>query len=141
MGKIIGVDLGTGFSVVAATFGRESRVLVNSEGSRLTPSVVAFLEDGTRLVGKAAKNQASINPTRTISSVKRLMGRRRNEVAEEEKLCPYKLVGEPDELVQIDIDGKRYYPTEISAMILTKLKHDAEAKTQPRNGLLNWPPK
>lgn len=126
MGKIIGIDLGTGFSVSAVTEGRQSRVLVNSEGSRLTPSVVAFLEDGTRIVGKAAKNQASINPTRTIASVKRLMGRRRCEVVEEEKLCPYKLVGELNDLVQIEIDGKRYYPQQISAMILQDIKTSAE---------------
>ncbi len=126
MGKVIGIDLGTTCSVMAITEGRQTRVLVNHEGARLTPSVVAFTDDGTRLVGRPAKSQAALNPARTIYSVKRLIGRRRNEVTHEEKVLPYKLVGEPDELVQIEVDGRRYFPTEISAMVLQDLKKSAE---------------
>ena len=125
MGKIIGIDLGTTNSVVAIHEGKETKVLVNAEGSRLTPSVVAFTDDG-RLVGRAAKSQAVTNPTRTIYSIKRFMGRRHKEVASEEKLVPYKVVGGEDELVQVEVDGKRYHPPEISAMILQDLKKSAE---------------
>jgi molecular chaperone DnaK len=125
MGKIIGIDLGTTNSVVAVHEGRETKVIVNSEGSRLTPSVVAFTDEGI-LVGRAAKSQAVTNPTRTIYSIKRFMGRRHKEVASEEKLVPYKIVGGPDDLVQVEIDGKRYHPPEISAMILQDLKKSAE---------------
>src|SRR5882724_7024393 len=125
MGKIIGIDLGTTNSVVAIHEGKETKVLVNAEGSRLTPSVVAFTDDG-RLVGRAAMSQAVTNPTRTIYSIKRFMGRRHKEVASEEKLVPYKVVGAEDELVQVEVDGKRYYPPEISAIILQDLKKSAE---------------
>ncbi|MCY3017788.1 MAG: molecular chaperone DnaK [Planctomycetota bacterium] len=126
MGKIIGIDLGTTNSVVAIHEGKETKVIVNAEGSRLTPSVVAFTDDG-RLVGRAAKSQAVTNPSRTVYSIKRFMGRRHSEVASEEKLVPYKIVGGPEELVQVDIDGKRNYPPEISAMVLQDLKKSAEA--------------
>ena len=126
MGKIIGIDLGTTNSVVAIHEGKETKVIVNAEGSRLTPSVVAFTDDG-RLVGRPAKGQAVQNPQRTIYSIKRFMGRRHTEVASEEKLVPYKVVGGAEELVQVEIDGKRYYPPEISAMVLQDLKKSAEA--------------
>ncbi|HYF49774.1 MAG TPA: molecular chaperone DnaK [Planctomycetota bacterium] len=126
MGKIIGIDLGTTNSVVAIHEGKETKVIVNAEGSRLTPSVVAFTDDG-RLVGRAAKSQAVTNPSRTIYSIKRFMGRRHKEVGSEEKLVPYKVVGGDEELVQVDVDGKRYYPPEISAMVLQDLKKSAEA--------------
>ena len=125
MGKIIGIDLGTTNSVVAIHEGKETKVIVNAEGSRLTPSVVAYTDDG-RLVGRAAKSQAVTNPSRTVSSIKRFMGRRHKEVASEEKLVPYKVVGGEEELVQVDIDGKRYYPPEISAVVLQDLKKSAE---------------
>jgi molecular chaperone DnaK len=125
MGKIIGIDLGTTNSVVAVHEGKETKVIVNDEGSRLTPSVVAFTDEG-RLVGRKAKSQAIVNPQRTIFSIKRFMGRRHHEVMSEEKLVPYKVVGGADDLVQVEVDGKRYYPPEISAMILQYLKKCAE---------------
>jgi molecular chaperone DnaK len=125
--KIIGIDLGTTNSVVAVMEGSEVKVIPNQEGNRLTPSVVAFTEKGDRLVGDPAKRQAITNPKRTIYSIKRFMGRRRKEVASEEKLVPYKIVGAPDEPAMVEIDGKRYAPPEISAMILRKLKEAAEA--------------
>src|SRR5579862_2176407 len=125
MSKIIGIDLGTTNSVVAVHEGNETKVIVNAEGSRLTPSVVAFTDEGI-LVGRAAKSQAIVNPQRTIYSIKRFMGRRHHEVASEEKLVPYKIVGVPDDLVQVEVDGKRYYPPQISAYILQDLKRSAE---------------
>jgi molecular chaperone DnaK len=125
--KIIGIDLGTTNSVVAVTEGGEIKVIPNQEGNRLTPSVVAFTDKGDRLVGDPAKRQAITNPRRTVFSIKRFMGRRHNEVQAEEKLVPYKIVGGPNELVKVDIDGKQYTPPEISAMILRKLKEAAEA--------------
>jgi molecular chaperone DnaK len=125
--KIIGIDLGTTNSVVAVMEGGEVKVIANQEGNRLTPSVVAFTDKGDRLVGDPAKRQAVTNPRRTVYSIKRFMGRRHREVAAEEKLVPYKIVGAPDELVKVDIDGKNYTPPEISAMILRKLKEAAEA--------------
>jgi molecular chaperone DnaK len=125
--KIIGIDLGTTNSVVAVMEGNEVKVIPNQEGNRLTPSVVAFTDKGDRLVGDPAKRQAITNPRRTIYSIKRFMGRRHNEVQAEEKLVPYKIVGGPDELVKVDIDGKQYTPPEISAMVLRKLKEAAEA--------------
>ncbi|MEI6233253.1 MAG: molecular chaperone DnaK [Planctomycetota bacterium] len=125
MGRIIGIDLGTTNSVVAIHEGKETKVIVNAEGSRLTPSVVAFTDDG-RIVGRPAKGQAVQNPSRTIFSIKRFMGRRHKEVGSEEKLVPYKVVGGSEELVQVDIDNKRYYPPEISAMVLQDLKKSAE---------------
>src|SRR3989475_1831707 len=125
--KIIGIDLGTTNSVVAVTEGGEVKVIANQEGNRLTPSVVAFTDKGDRGVGDPTKRQAITNPRRTVFSIKRFMGRRHNEVQTEEKLVPYKIVGGPSELVKVDIDGKQYTPPEISAMVLRKLKEDAEA--------------
>src|ERR1700758_3550436 len=125
--KIIGIDLGTTNSVVAVMEGGEVKVIANQEGNRLTPSVVAFTEKGDILVGDPAKRQAITNPRRTVYSIKRFMGRRHKEVQSEEKLVPYKIVGGPDELVKVEVDGKQYTPPEISAMILRKLKEAAEA--------------
>src|ERR687883_2082990 len=125
--KIIGIDLGTTNSVVAVMEGNEVKVIPNQEGNRLTPSVVAFTDKGDRLVGDPAKRQAITNPRRTVYSIKRFMGRRHNEVQAEEKLVPYKIVGGPNELVKVEIDGKQYTPPEISAMVLRKLKEAAEA--------------
>jgi len=125
--KIIGIDLGTTNSVVAVMEGGEVKVIANSDGNRITPSVVAFTDKGDRLVGDQAKRQAVTNPRRTLYSIKRFMGRRRKEVSAEETLVPYKIVGGPDDLTKVDIDGKDYTPPEISAMILRKLKESAEA--------------
>src|SRR5215207_7499304 len=125
--KIIGIDLGTTNSVVAVMEGSEVKVIANQEGNRITPSVVAFTDKGDTLVGDPAKRQAVTNPRRTIYSIKRFMGRRHSEVESEEKLVPYKIVGGPQDLVKVDIDGKQFSPPEISAMILRKLKESAEA--------------
>jgi molecular chaperone DnaK len=125
--KIIGIDLGTTNSVVAVMEGGEVKVIPNQEGNRLTPSVVAFTDKGDRLVGDPAKRQAVTNPRRTVYSIKRFMGRRRKEVADEEKLVPYKIVGGPEEPAKVEIDGKTFAPPEISAMVLRKLKEAAEA--------------
>ncbi len=124
--KIIGIDLGTTNSVVAIMEGDQPTVIVNSQGSRLTPSCVAFTDKGERLVGQLAKRQAIINPQNTVYSIKRFMGRRHSEVAEEEKLVPFKIVGAPEEPVQVEIKDKRYTPPEISAMVLQDLKKSAE---------------
>ncbi len=126
MSKIIGIDLGTTNSVVAIMEGGQPKVLVNDSGSRLTPSVVAFTDKGERLVGQRARNQQVTNPQRTVFSIKRFMGRRHSEVATEEKMVPYKIVGGPDELVRVSVDGKEYAPPEISAMVLRDLKATAE---------------
>jgi len=126
MSKIIGIDLGTTNSVVAIMEGGQPKVLVNDSGSRLTPSVVAFTDKGERLVGQRARNQQVTNPQRTVFSIKRFMGRRHSEVATEEKMVPYKIVGGPEELVRVSIDGKEYAPPEISAMVLRDLKATAE---------------
>jgi len=126
MAKIIGIDLGTTNSVVAVMEGTTPKVLVNASGSRLTPSVVGFTDKGEILVGQIAKHQQVTNPENTIYSIKRFMGRRHNEVAEEEKIVPYKIVGGPDELVKVEVRGKQYTPPEISAMILQELKKTAE---------------
>src|SRR5262245_46533546 len=125
--KIIGIDLGTTNSVVAVMEGGEVKVIANQEGQRLTPSVVAFTDKGERLVGDPAKRQAATNSRRTVYSIKRFMGRRHHEVESEEKIVPYKIVGGPQELVKVEIDGKQYTPPEISAMVLRKLKEAAEA--------------
>jgi len=124
---IIGIDLGTTNSVVAVMEGKEVKVIANQDGSRLTPSVVAFTDKNDRLVGEPAKRQAVTNPHRTVYSIKRFMGRRRKEVVSEEKLVPYKIVGGADEPARVEIDGKAYAPPEISAMVLRKLKEAAEA--------------
>src|ERR1039457_5947378 len=127
MGKIIGIDLGTTNSAVAVMEAGQPTVIANQEGTRTTPSVVAFTKSGERLVGQVAKRQSITNPENTIFSIKRFMGRRYDEVNEEMKMVPYKVVrGEHDD-VRVEINGKKYSPAEISAMILTKLKEAAEA--------------
>jgi molecular chaperone DnaK len=126
--KTIGIDLGTTNSCVAVMEGGEPTVLENSEGGRTTPSVVAFTESGERLVGTVAKRQAVMNPENTIFSIKRFMGRKEAEVKEEETIVPYKVEAGPNGDVRVDVRGKQYSPPEISAMILQKLKADAEAK-------------
>ena len=128
MGKTIGIDLGTTNSCVAVLEGGEPTVLENAEGGRTTPSVVAFTESGERLVGTVAKRQAVMNPENTIFSIKRFMGRKESEVKEEETIVPYKVVAGPNGDVRIEARGEQYSPPEISAMILQKLKTDAEAK-------------
>jgi molecular chaperone DnaK len=128
VGKTIGIDLGTTNSCVAVLEGGEPTVLENSEGGRTTPSVVAFSESGDRLVGTVAKRQAVMNPENTIFSIKRFMGRKEAEVKEEETIVPYKVEAGPNGDVRVDVRGKQYSPPEISAMILQKLKADAEAK-------------
>ncbi|MBK5220515.1 MAG: molecular chaperone DnaK [Thermoleophilia bacterium] len=128
MAKTIGIDLGTTNSCVAVMEGGEPTVLENAEGGRTTPSVVAFTEGGERLVGTVAKRQAVMNPENTIFSIKRFMGRKEAEVKEEETIVPYKVEAGPNGDVRVDVRGKQYSPPEISAMILQKLKTDAEAK-------------
>ena len=127
MGKIVGIDLGTTNSVVAVMEGNEPKVIVNEEGSHVTPSVVAFTKDGEILVGQIAKRQAVTNPGNTVFSVKRFMGRSHEEVSEEMKMVPYKVSQGPKNEVKIEAGGKQYSPPEISAMILQKLKKSAEA--------------
>ncbi len=126
MSKIIGIDLGTTNSVVAVMEGGEPVVIPNRDGSRTTPSVVAITDKGDRLIGTTAKRQAVTNPRNTIFSIKRFMGRRHNEVMEEEKIVPYEVVGGADELVKVKLQRKEYTPPEISAMILRELKETAE---------------
>ncbi len=128
MAKTIGIDLGTTNSCVAVMEGGEPTVLENSEGGRTTPSVVAFTDSGDRLVGTVAKRQAVTNPENTIFSIKRFMGRKEAEVKEEETIVPYSVVAGPNGDVRVDVRDKQYSPPEISAMILQKLKADAEAK-------------
>src|ERR1700726_778860 len=125
MAKIIGIDLGTTNSCVAVMEGGEPKVIPNEEGGRTTPSVVAFTKSGERLVGQVAKRQAITNPEKTIYSIKRFMGRRLNEVGDELKMVPYKVVSKGDGIV-IVAQGKEYTPPEVSAMILQKLKKAAE---------------
>lgn len=129
MPKAIGVDLGTTNSAVATMEGDAPTVIVNAEGGRVTPSVVAFTKTGERLVGQVAKRQAALNPERTIYSVKRFMGRKYSEVTEELKNVTYKVVPGPNDAVRIDIDGKLYSPEEISSFILRKLADDAARYT------------
>src|SRR5450631_4409049 len=126
MGKIIGIDLGTTNSCVSVMEGNEPVVIANEEGRRTTPSVVAFLKNGERKVGDPAKRQAITNPVNTISSVKRFMGRRYDEVTEEISHWSYKVVKGDNNTVRVDIDGRQYTPQEISAMILQKMKKTAE---------------
>jgi molecular chaperone DnaK len=128
VGKTIGIDLGTTNSCVAVMEGGEPAVLENAEGGRTTPSVVAFTDSDERLVGTVAKRQAVMNPENTIFSIKRFMGRKESEVKEEETIVPYKVVAGPNGDVRIEVRDKQYSPPEISAMILQKLKTDAEAK-------------
>ena len=128
MGKVIGIDLGTTNSVVAVMEGGEPKVIPNAEGTRTTPSIVAFAKNGERLVGQVAKRQAITNPENTIYSIKRFMGRRYLEVSEEMKIVPYKLAAAPNGDVRVLIDGgkQNFSPPEISAMILQKMKQSAE---------------
>ncbi|MGH2923689.1 MAG: molecular chaperone DnaK, partial [Solirubrobacterales bacterium] len=128
MARTIGIDLGTTNSCVAVMEGGEPTVLENAEGGRTTPSVVAFTDSGERLVGTVAKRQAVMNPENTIFSIKRFMGRKEAEVKEEETIVPYKVVPGPNGDVRVEAGGKQYSPPEISAMIMQKLKADAEAK-------------
>ena len=128
MGRVIGIDLGTTNSCMAVLEGGDPTVLENAEGGRTTPSVVAFAKDGQRLVGTPAKRQAVTNPENTIFSIKRFMGRKSAEVSEEMTIVPYRVVSGPNGDARVEADGKQYAPPEISAMILQKLKSDAEAK-------------
>ncbi|HEX3092773.1 MAG TPA: Hsp70 family protein, partial [Candidatus Angelobacter sp.] len=125
MGKIIGIDLGTTNSVVAVMEGGEPKVIANEEGGRTTPSVVGFTKSGERLVGQVAKRQAITNPENTVYSIKRFMGRRFDEVNEEMKMVPYKVVRQGDH-VSVVAQGQEYTPQQVSAMILQKLKKAAE---------------
>src|SRR6195952_2434535 len=118
MSKIIGIDLGTTNSVVAVMEGGEPVVITNPEGSRITPSVVGFTKSGERLVGQVAKRQAVTNPENTVFSIKRFMGRKFDEVNEEMKLVPYKVVKGENADARVDAQGKKYSPPEVSAMIL-----------------------
>ncbi len=127
MGKIIGIDLGTTNSVVSVMEAGQPTVIANQEGTRTTPSVVAFAKSGERLVGQVAKRQAITNPEQTIFSIKRFMGRHYSEVSEEMKMVPYKVVRGENDDARVDINGQKLSPPEISAMILTKLKEAAEA--------------
>jgi molecular chaperone DnaK len=125
--KVIGIDLGTTNSVVAIMEGGEPKVIINEEGNRLTPSVVAFTKDGEILVGQTAKRQAITNPENTIFSIKRFMGRRFNEVQSEIKTVPYKVVSDQEGNARVEVRGKQYTPQEISAFVLQKLRKSAEA--------------
>ncbi len=127
MGKTVGIDLGTTNSVVAVMEGGEPVVIPNAEGGRTTPSVVAFTKSGERLVGQLARRQAAVNPENTVFSIKRFMGRNYAEVDRERKMVPYRTVNGKDGRVEVEIQGQRYTPEQISAMILQKLKTDAEA--------------
>ena len=126
MAKILGIDLGTTNSAMAVMEGSQPEILVNAEGDRTTPSVEGFGKDGERLVGKAAKNKAVTNPENTIASVKRFIGRSYNETSEERKTVAYNVEAGKDGRAVVNIDGKTYTPEEISAMVLQKLKTDAE---------------
>ena len=129
MAKILGIDLGTTNSAMAVMEGGEPTLIVNAEGDRTTPSVVGFRKDGERVVGKAAKNQAVTNPENTVSSIKRFIGRNYSETSAERTTISYSVKSGKDSRVQIDIDGKNFTPEEISAMVLQKLKTDAEKHT------------
>ena len=126
MAKIIGIDLGTTNSCVAIMEGDQPKVLINSQGSRVTASVVGFTEKGEILVGQTAKHQQITNPKNTVFSIKRFMGRRHNEVAQEEKMVPYEIVGGAEEYVHVKVRGKDYTPEQVSAMVLGDLKKTAE---------------
>src|SRR6195256_3401575 len=125
MAKAVGIDLGTTNSVVAVMEGGNPTVIINNEGNRLTPSVVGFTKTGERLVGQLARRQAVLNPENTIYSAKRFIGRRYEEVQDEIKNVPFKVVAGPNNAVRFDIQGKLYSPEEISAMVLRKLVDDA----------------
>src|SRR6202165_4160933 len=124
--KVIGIDLGTTNSVVAVMEGGDPVVIPNAEGGRTTPSVVGFSKDGERLVGTIAKRQAVTNPQNTVFSIKRFMGRKMPEVTEEIKRVPYTIKAGPNDIATVEVQGKRYSPPEISAMILQKMKQTAE---------------
>src|SRR5215813_8280265 len=125
-GKVIGIDLGTTNSVVSVMEGGQPAVIVNQEGARLTPSVVAIAKEGERLVGQVAKRQAVTNPENTIFSIKRFMGRRFDEVSSESSRVPYKVVSGDNGAAYVEVRGRKYSPPEISAMVLQKLKTAAE---------------
>src|SRR5438270_5903247 len=127
MAKTIGIDLGTTNSCMAVLEGGEPTVIPNAEGGRTTPSVVAFGKDGQRLVGAPARRQQVTNPQNTVFSIKRFMGRKYDEVSEEMKIVPYEVVKGPNDDVRVKVGDKEYAPPEISAMILQKLRADAEA--------------
>ena len=127
MAKTVGIDLGTTNSVIAVMEAGEPVVIPNAEGGRTTPSVVAFTKTGERLVGQLARRQAAVNPENTVFSIKRFMGRKYDEVETERKMVPYKVVTGKDGRVEVEIQGTRYTPEQLSAMILQKLKTDAEA--------------
>jgi molecular chaperone DnaK len=127
MAKTVGIDLGTTNSVIAVMEAGEPVVIPNAEGGRTTPSVVAFTKSGERLVGQLARRQAAVNPENTVFSIKRFMGRKYDEVETERKMVPYKVIAGKDGRVEVEIQGKRYTPEQLSAMILQKLKTDAEA--------------
>ncbi len=127
MAKTVGIDLGTTNSVIAVMEAGEPVVIPNAEGGRTTPSVVAFTKSAERLVGQLARRQAAVNPENTVYSIKRFMGRKLDEVERERKMVPYKVVAGKDGRVEVEIQGKRYTPEQISAMILQKLKTDAES--------------
>jgi molecular chaperone DnaK len=127
MARAVGIDLGTTNSVVAVMEGREAKVIPNPEGNRLTPSVVAFNDKGEVLVGEPARRQAVTNPTRTVYSVKRFMGRRHSEVASEEKMVPYEIVGGAEDYVKVKVGSEEFTPPEVSAKTLRKLKEAAES--------------
>ena len=124
--KVIGIDLGTTNSVVSVMEGGDPVVIPNAEGGRTTPSVVAFAKDGERLVGQIAKRQAVTNPANTVFSIKRFMGRKLNEISEEKTRVPYKVEAGPNEMVVVEVQGKKFTPPEISAMIPQKMKQTAE---------------
>src|SRR6202163_2722110 len=125
-GKVIGIDLGTTNSVVAVLEAGQPVVIVNQEGSRLTPSVVAIAKDGERLVGQVAKRQSVTNPENTVSSIKRFMGRKFDEVSSEASRMPYKIARAQNGDAWVEARGKKYSPPEISAIVLQKLKQAAE---------------
>jgi molecular chaperone DnaK len=129
MGKVIGIDLGTTNSCVAVMEGKSPKVIENAEGARTTPSIVAFTDDGERLVGQPAKRQAVTNPEKTIFAVKRLIGRRYDDpmVEKDKKLVPYKISKASNGDAWVEEDGKQYSPSQISAFILQKMKETAEA--------------
>jgi len=129
MGKVIGIDLGTTNSCVAVMDGKSPKVIENAEGMRTTPSIVAFTDDGERLVGQPAKRQAVTNPENTIFAVKRLIGRRYDDptVEKDKKLVPYKIVKASNGDAWVEADGQTYSPSQVSAFILQKMKETAEA--------------
>src|SRR5512135_2794354 len=126
MGKVLGIDLGTTNSAMAVLEGGEPNIIINAEGDRTTPSVVAFRKDGERIVGKAAENQAITNPENTVKSIKRFIGRKYGETTSERKTVAFKVEKGKDGRAVVEVEGTHYTPEEISAMILQKLKGDAE---------------